>query len=90
MYKILTNNEFEKDVKTCQKRGYNMEILLTAIELLQKNGKLPAIYKQHKLSGNYKGFWECHIRPNWLLIWLQNDTNKEITLTNTGTHSDLF
>ncbi|HQV78072.1 MAG TPA: type II toxin-antitoxin system YafQ family toxin [Chitinophagales bacterium] len=90
MYKILTNNEFEKDVKTCKKRGYNMKLLLTVIELLQKNGKLPTKYKQHKLSGNYKGFWECHIRPNWLLIWLQNDTNKEITLTNTGTHSDLF
>ncbi|MBK9329068.1 MAG: type II toxin-antitoxin system YafQ family toxin [Sphingobacteriales bacterium] len=67
-----------------------MPLLLTAIEKLQTDGKLPANYKPHKLTGNYKGFWECHIRPDWLLIWLQNDTKKEITLTNTGTHSDLF
>ena len=90
MYKILTTNEFEKDVKTCKKRGYKMPLLLTAIETLQKSGKLSAVYKPHKLSGKYKGFWECHIRPNWLFIWLQNDTSNEITLTNTGTHSDLF
>ncbi|MFN4764653.1 type II toxin-antitoxin system YafQ family toxin [Gillisia sp. Q332] len=46
--------------------------------------------KSHKLSGNYKGRWECHIKPDWLLIWKQDDTKKEIYLERTGTHSDLF
>lgn len=90
MYQTATTNQFEKDVKTCKKRGYNMDLLYKCIILLQQHGKLPAIYKPHKLSGNYSGFWECHIRPDWLLIWLQNEQEKLITLTRTGTHADLF
>lgn len=50
---------------------------------------LPKEHKSHLLSGNYNGIWECHIRPDWLLIWLQNDTAKE-KIDRTGTHSDLF
>ena len=58
--------------------------------LLEQKSILPAKYKSHKLTGDYKGFWECHIQPDWLLIWLQDDTEKTITLARTGTHSDLF
>jgi len=53
-------------------------------------GKLPPKYKPHILSGNYSGHWECHIKPDWLLIWLQDDNSKTITFVRTGTHSDLF
>ena len=57
---------------------------------LEKNGTVPAKNKPHKLTGNYKGFWECHIQPDWLLIWFRSDATSEIELTRTGTHSDLF
>lgn len=57
---------------------------------LEKNGKVPAKHKPHLLKGNYKGLWECHIQPDWLLIWQQDDEIKLISLTRTGTHSDLF
>jgi mRNA interferase YafQ len=51
---------------------------------------LPAMYKPHVLSGDYSKHWECHIKPDWLLIWKQDEENKEIYLIRTGTHSDLF
>jgi mRNA interferase YafQ len=90
MYSLNTTNQFEKDYKLCKKRGYKMELLNSIFLLLEEKGSLPAKYKPHKLTGNYKGFWECHIQPDWLLIWLQNESTKTITFTRTGTHSDLF
>ena len=90
MYSLNTTNQFEKDYKLCKKRGYKMELINSIFLLLEEKGWLPVKYKPHKLTGNYKGFWECHIQPDWLLIWLQNDATKTITLTRTGTHSDLF
>jgi len=67
-----------------------MSLLNELFLALEKTGKVPAKNKPHKLTGNYKGFLECHIQPDWLLIWFQNDTQKVIQLTRTGTHSDLF
>lgn len=67
-----------------------MELLNSIFLLLEEKGTLPVKFKPHKLTGNYKGFWECHVQPDWLLIWLQDDTSKTIMLTRTGTHSDLF
>lgn len=90
MYKLKTTNRFEKDFIKCIKRNFNPEALGEVLELLEKTGKLPRRFKAHTLSGKYKGFWECHIRPDWLLIWRQNDKTKIIELTRTGTHSDLF
>jgi mRNA interferase YafQ len=58
--------------------------------LLSKNGSLPIKYNPHKLSGNYQDCWECHIKPNWLLVWKQDDTALILLFTNTGTNSDLF
>lgn len=68
MYQIKTSNRFEKDYKLCLKRGFNIDLLKKAILLLENSGKLPPLYKTHKLQGNYFGFLECHIQPNWLLI----------------------
>jgi mRNA interferase YafQ len=90
MYLIKTTNTFEADVKRCKKRGYNMLELKKVIKLLEKDGTLPKHYKPHKLKGNYKGYWECHIKPDWLLIWQQNDNELILLFTGTGTHSDLF
>ena len=90
MYRIVYRNHFKKDLKRCRKRGYNINLLTKVIAQLAEKGELPARYKPHKLIGNYKGRWECHIKPDWLLVWLQDDQNKSITLDRTGTHSDLF
>ena len=90
MYSIEYTNRFKKDVKLCKKRGYNLDDLATAIDLLQKNGSLPSKYKPHMLSGNYSGLWECHIRPDWLIIWEQDNETLTLLFMNTGTHSDLF
>ncbi len=90
MYKIYTTNRFEKDLKLCKKRNYDLNLLKDVIDLLQINGKLPIKYKSHKLSGDYIDCWECHIKSDWLLVWKQNDDELTLLFTNTGTHSDLF
>ena len=67
-----------------------MPLLNKTMELLRKKGELPEQYLSHKLKGNYNNRWECHLKPDWLLIWKQDDVKKEIVLERTGTHSDLF
>lgn len=89
-YEVRMTRTFRKDTERCRKRGLDMELLKTAVRLLEANGKLPAEYLPHKLTGNYAGCWECHLKPDWLLIWEQNDTELILLFTGTGTHSDLF
>lgn len=67
-----------------------MGLLQEVITLLAQTGTLPAQYKAHKLSGDRIGEWECHIKPDWLLVWEQNDTDLILLMLNTGTHSDIF
>jgi len=90
VYKIKTTNKFEKDFAKCAKRNLDLDMLGEVVEILERLGKMPRHYKPHMLSGNYKGYWECHIQPDWLLIWRQHDQIKVIELVRTGTHSDLF
>jgi mRNA interferase YafQ len=90
MYSLYTTNKFDKILKLCKKRNYDLSLLQIVIDLLQENGQLSVNYKPHKLSGNYKECWECHIKPDWLLIWKQNDKELTLLLLDTGTHSDLF
>ena len=90
MYEVRITKTFRKDTERCRKRGYDMELLKQAIRLLEANGKLPSSYRPHKLSGNYEGCWECHIKGDWLLIWEQNDAAFTLLFTGTGTHADLF
>ena len=90
MYQVLITKTFRKDTERCRKRGYNMDLLKEAIRLLEQNGVLPANYRPHKLSGNYEGCWECHLKGDWLLIWEQNDSELTLLFTGTGTHADLF
>lgn len=90
MYALKYTNQFKKDLKRCQKRGLNLLLLQRALKILQETGSLPSEYKPHLLSGQFAGCWECHIKPDWLLIWEQNDTELTLLLLNTGTHSDLF
>ncbi len=74
----------------CERRGYDMELLREAIRILSTEGKLPEKYLPHQLHGDRKGQWECHIQPNWLLIWEIRNQELVLVLLNTGTHSDLF
>ena len=73
MYKFGTTKRFDKALKLCRKRGYPIEELRKAIAILVENGSLPSEYKPHILHGNHEGEWEAHIKPNWLLVWEQND-----------------
>ena len=66
-YTISTTRGFKQDVKHCKKIGWDIQILLETVAVLAKNGKLPASYVPHKLQGKYKGLWECHLQPDWLL-----------------------
>lgn len=90
MYEIAYTTRFKKDFKLCVKRNYDTNLFEKTIEILVNDGGLPIQHKPHKLSGDFSDHWECHIKPDWLLIWLQDEENKIITLVRTGTHSDLF
>lgn len=89
-YVISTTRQFERSLKKCLKRGLPIEKFKTVVRILAEQGSLPSKYKPHKLSGTYSGCWECHIQPDWLLIWEQNDTGLCMLLIDTGSHSDLF
>ena len=90
MYQVKYSKRFDKNLKLCAKRGLDMQPILDAIRLLAANGSLPAQYHPHKLSGDWDGIWECHIQPDWLMTWEQNDTQLTLLFLRTGTHSDLF
>lgn len=88
MLDIRYSTKFKKDFKTCVKRGYKMVLLQQAIDILRIPSPLPEKNKEHSLIGNYAGYKECHIEPDWLLIYKQTDS--ELQLVRTGTHADLF
>ena len=90
MYKIRFTNAFKKNYKLMIKRGYDIALLEEVILKLKDGIELDEKYHDHILKGNFKGFHECHIKPDWLLIYLIEDDILTLTLTNTGTHSDLL
>jgi len=85
---ILRVSQFRKDYKRCCKRGYNIAALRTVIEQLATGKKLHSRFNDHALLGEFKDCRECHLEPDWLLIYQLTET--EIVLVRTGTHSDLF
>ena len=89
-YTIHYSGRFKKSYKLCKRRGLNIDNFEQVVRLLAATGKLPAKYQPHILSGKYAGIWECHIEPNWLLLWKQNNTELTLLLLDTGTHSDVF
>ena len=72
------------------KRGVNLNDLRKVLDYLIIEGQVPISYKPHILSGIYKGVWECHINPDWLLVYKYIEDELILYLTRTGTHSDLF
>ncbi len=90
MYKVEYTNKFKRDYKQALKRGYQEAKIRQVISLIANKSTLAVKHNAHKLSGDYKDCWECHIQPDWLLIWRIDEDNKTLTLIRTGTHSDLF
>jgi mRNA interferase YafQ len=88
MRRISQQRRFREDLRRQKRRGRNIEDLIEAVELLAEYGELPPAYRPHKLTGDWKGVWECHIEADWLLIYTV--TNREVLLIRTGTHRDLF
>ena len=89
-YTVKLSSLFKKDYKIAIKRGYDMALLLEVVEMLAKGITLPDKYKDHTLKGKYMGYRECHITPDWLLIYRVEKSVLILALTRTGTHSDLF
>ncbi|MDE5813090.1 MAG: type II toxin-antitoxin system YafQ family toxin [Muribaculaceae bacterium] len=90
MYSVTYTTGFKKALKRCLKRGLRLELFDKVVNELRISGTLPPHYKPHKLSSRFDNCWECHISPDWLLLWEQNDTELTLLLINTGSHSDIF
>jgi len=90
MLEIVLSNRFRKDLKLAARRGYNFELLGEIVNKLACRELLPEKNRDHALSGDYEGCRECHIAPDWLLVYSVNDNELVLYLMRTGTHSDLF
>lgn len=90
MLKLKTTAQFRKDYKRIKKRGYNLSLLQDVLETLCAEKRLDANYKDHALLGAYKGFRECHIQPDWLLIYTTDKDKLILVAARTGSHADLF
>ena len=89
-YIVKFTSRFKKDYKLAVKRGYDISALENVIEMLAEGHTLPEAYHDHPLVGNYKGCRECHITPDWLLVYKIFNDVLVLELSRTGTHSDLF
>lgn len=89
-YEIKPSHTFKKELKQAQKRGLDISKLISVVNTLAEGKILEAKYKDHALTGNYKGYRECHIQPDWLLIYQYDNDALYLYLARTGTHSDLF
>ena len=89
-YTVRPTSRFQKDLKRIARRGYNTELLTAVIKKLANGEPLAQKHRDHARTGNYAGCRECHITPDWLLIYEISDDTLLLYLTRTGTHSDLF
>ncbi|HAL58531.1 MAG TPA: type II toxin-antitoxin system mRNA interferase toxin, RelE/StbE family [Sarcina sp.] len=90
MYTVKFTAAYKKSYKLMKKRGLDLNLLDKVVDELRQGNPLDEKYKDHILKGEYAGFHECHIKPDWLLIYLIEDNILTLTLVNTGSHSDLF
>jgi mRNA interferase YafQ len=88
MRALETTKQFERDLKKAKRRGKKLDKLWSVVEILLRGEALPVRCRPHRLSGEWRAFWECHVEPDWLLIW--NDEAEALILVRTGTHADLF
>lgn len=89
-YQLVVTSKFKKDARRALKRGKNVRKLDEAIDRLLAGESLPESMRDHELAGNYAGHRECHIEPDWLLIYRIDHGRLILTAVRTGTHSDLF
>ncbi|MBQ4408324.1 MAG: type II toxin-antitoxin system YafQ family toxin [Bacteroidales bacterium] len=89
-YKLRTTGQFKQELKRCKKRGLPLNDLWSVVEKLLNGEQLPESYHAHTLVGDRKGQWECHIQPDWLLIWEIHNDELVLVLIDTGSHSELF
>ncbi|MCR4554270.1 MAG: type II toxin-antitoxin system YafQ family toxin [Succinivibrionaceae bacterium] len=89
-YDVAWTGQFKKDYKLARKRNLKIELLDEIIRKLSRGEDLPQENRDHALSGNWSGYRECHVQPDWLLIYRIEEGLLILTLTRTGTHSDLF
>lgn len=89
-YQLVLTGRFKRGLKLAKKRGLNISLLEDIVERLLNKIPLEIKNRDHALDGDYKGYRECHIQPDWLLIYLIEDDILTLTLIDTGTHTDLF
>lgn len=89
-YKISRTSQFKKDFKAIVKQNLDVSLFEEVVKLLIEGKQLPEKYNDHPLTGNLKGYRECHIKPDWLLIYFVEEDVLVLTLTRTGSHSELF
>lgn len=89
-YKLILTGKFKKGLKLAKRRGLDIALLNDLVEKLLHGISLEEKYMDHELKGKFKGFRECHIQPDWLLIYLLENETLTLTLVDTGTHADLF
>lgn len=89
-YKLVLTGKFKKSLKLARKRGLDLGLMDDVVEKLLSGIPLEEKYRDHELKGNYKGFRECHIQPDWLLVYLVENDILTLTLVDTGTHADPF
>ena len=89
-FELILTGRFKKSLKLAKKRGLDLTLLDKVITMLQNDIPLEEKYRDHELKGKYQGFRECHIQPDWLLIYLKENDVLTLTLVDTGTHADLF
>lgn len=90
MLDLVMTTQFRKDLKRINKRGKDLSLLKDVLQTLREEQALEEKYRDHALSGNYIGFRECHIQPDWLLVYAINKEELILTASRTGSHSDLF
>lgn len=90
MYEIKFTNQFKKDIKLAKKQGKNIDKLFAVVEKLANGEILEIKYRDHELTGNYKGCRECHIEPDWLLVYEIINNKLVLMLYRVGSHSELF
>lgn len=90
MYEVVLSNRFRKDLKLAAKRGCDLALLNSIVDRLAQGETLPSKHRDHSLTGDYIGFRECHIQPDWLLIYRTEGEALMLFLMRTGTHADLF
>jgi len=90
IFEVQVTNQFKKSVDLSYRRNFDLQLLFEIVEFLAQDKTLPEKNDAHKLKGQYSGIWECHIKPDWLLMWQEDKDTLILLLLNTATHSDFM